>query len=194
MANSAAGNLNGKGVSSPSLSTRINRRKQRARKTEETVSLWERVRAKREELLNQAGDIGGQSAPVQRTGRPRFEQIVEEAVAARNRQRQNEQHEVASPWKSKDSPDLSPNVPNEDEPKSARRHLSINGSFQEKMNHNACSQKHVNGVPKLNMRRASYFPPPARNPTTEPRRFVTSGVEDTTEDLRFNLVSIIVFN
>ena len=121
---------------------------------------------------------------------------MEEAVAARNRQRQKELDKVASPWKSKGSPDLSLNVPDDDEPKSAGRHLPINGSFQEAMKQNASSQKHVNGVPKLNMRRASYVPPPARNPTPEPRRFVTiGGVEETTEDLRLNnLVSIIVFN
>ena len=155
MANNTARLLYDERDSPPTLSARINRRKQRARNTDKGPSLWDRVRSKREELHNLAQyerDLPGRATQVVRS---HFEQVRKEAKAARGKE---------------GSQDLSVNVPDDAAPDSTETQPPKKTSFQEDR--------------KLNLRRAEYRPPPARNPSPWPSSFDTDSLQ--VEDVRLN--------
>ena len=189
MASKGARNLYGDRTSPPTLSARINRRKQRARKIEEGASLWERVRSKRDELVNQARTERDQSATPTQAGRTRFEQVVEEALQARDRHRENDN---LSPWRNHSSPDLSVYINEEDKQDSGGIDSPKKGTFKEErkhMNNDLSVKKRSHGVPKMNHRRTEYRPPPARNPwpTIWPSSFDTDTVRvDSREKVQPN--------
>ena len=198
----ASNTARGRPASPLTLSARVNRRKQRARATNNGGgNLWERVRSKREDLVNEARAERQKSNAQTNTGRTRFEQVVKDALAARAEQENDkEKDRNVSPIRS--SPESLQNFreddvysPLLDSPKKTDNyHKEIQAAAAiKKVDQDIVDNKRPYGEskiiprvrerePKLPLRaRAEYRPPPARNPT--PAKWPTTfGMDLTTEE------------